>query len=878
MKKANTKKIDYKILIVILIAMIATFIVGYYISGLPVAAVLVAILLFFILIGRILDSTRIKRKRKKWLNIILITFIILLLLSIIAGLCGIGYFCYYIFDNAPSFDVSKLNTKESSIIYDSEGKEIAKFGDEYRENVTYQDLPEIIVDALIATEDSRFFQHNGFDAPRFFKATLGQLAGHSNAGGGSTLSMQVVKVSFTDAKKDSGIEGIIRKFTDIYLSVFKLEKNFSKEEILEFYINNHYLGNHTSGVEEASQLYFGKSVGELNISEAALIVGLYQSPEGRNPYVYPERAQDRRDTVLNLMYNHGYINYDEWAIAKSIDVKDLIVEKKGKTSEYQAYIDTVVSELNQKYGINPYTTPVLVYTNMDRTKQKNIDDIFSGASFKWRDNEINSGVAVVELSTGNLVAVGAGRNRTAGDYNYATQAKKQIGSTAKPLFDYGPGLEYLGWNTATIFDDAPYSYSNGARITNSDGKYMGPITIRTALAQSRNIPALKAFQKVDNKKIIEFVTNLGLTPEISNGRIHEAHAIGSFDGTTPLQMAAAYAAFGNGGYYSEPTTINKIVWRENGDVKTIENDRLKVMSDSTAYMMTSMLLSAVNEGISGGAKVNGVNIAAKTGTTNFTAEVARKYGYPTNAVHDAWIVGYDPEYSISMWYGYDEMVYGQYLGVNYAGNERGQLYRALVNAVCKKNNQSFPIPKSVVKVPIEKGSNPPALASENTPPDQISYEYFKNGTEPTEVSTAYTKLETVKNLNVTYNEAESMLTISWSKLNEATGNEGYGRFGYNVYFEDTLIQFTTENSITLKANTNIEGTYKVVTTFENYINNQSLPATFIFTIKKPEPTPTPTPIPTPTITPTQTPISTPTPTATPTPTPTPTPTQNNQPE
>lgn len=835
MKKINHGSKDNRMLIIMAFVLIITFIIGYTISGLLVAGVLTVFILILLLIGRFLDSTKSKKKRRRVINILLI----ILLLFAILVLIGLGSFFYYVIKEAPSFDINKLNTKESTIIYDSEGQEITKLGYEFREKVTYNDLPEVLIDALVATEDSRFFQHNGFDAPRFIKATLGQLAGRSNAGGGSTLSMQVVKNSFTDSnlEKDSGIEGIIRKFTDIYLAVFKLEKNFTKEEIIEFYVNNHSLGNSTFGVEQASQTYFGKSASELNLSEAALIVGLYQSPYGRDPFVYPDKAQARRDTVLNLMYNHGYIGLEELNMAKSISVKSLITTKSSKTSNYQGYIDTVVSELQNKYGINPYTTPVLVYTNMDRTKQKNLDDIFNSVTYKWKDDVVDSGVAVVEVSTGKLIAVGAGRNRTAGGYNMATQAKRQIGSTAKPLFDYGPGMEYLGWNTYTLFDDSPHTYSNGTSIRNSDNKYMGVISLKTSLAQSRNIPALKAFQtvskEVGNKKIVDFVTSLGIKPEVSNGQIHEAHALGAFDGTTPLQMASAYSAFANGGYYIEPLTVNKVVWRETGDVRTYEAEKTRVMSDSTAYMMTDALLAAVNGGISSGARVDGVNLAAKTGTTNFTDEYEKAHGLPSNVVHDSWIVGYDPEYAIAMWYGYDTPTKEYHETNTSAANQRGRLYRALVNAICKKNNQTFKVPNSVVKVAIEKGSDPAMLASANTPQDQITYEYFKRGTEPTEISTAYTKLDTVKNLSVSYDEENSNLTISWSKLNEADGNTSYGSFGYKVYYNDTLLGFTTENKMSIKANTNIEGTYKVITSFENYDVNQSDPATFKFVLKKP---------------------------------------------
>jgi len=373
---------------------------------------------------------------------------------------------------------------------------------------------------------------------------------------------------------------------------------------------------------------------------------------------------------------------------------------------------------------------------------------------------------------------------------------------------------------------------------------MGQISLRTALAQSRNIPALKAFQQVSkkagNQKILSFAQSLGLYPEVDNNRIHEAHSLGAFTskkGTTPLQMASAYAAFANGGYYIAPLSVNKVVYRDNGDVTTFESDKVQVMSDSTAFMMTDVLVTAVQSGLSSGAKINGVNIAAKTGTSSFDDATKKAKGLPGNAVNDAWIVGYDPEYAVSMWYGYDVSTKKHYHTNTTAVVQRGKLYRALGNAVFKKNNQQFDVPNSVVQVAIEKGTNPPLLASATTPPEQITYEYFKKGAEPTDVSTAYAKLSPVSNLKVDYNESGEKLTISWSRVSTPEANESYGDFGYNVYYEDVLLGFTTDNKYEINANTNLDGTYKVVTTFRNYSANQSDAASYTFTYSPVIPTP-----------------------------------------
>ena len=835
-------------------AVVATLIVAIIIIsslimfGIELALVMTIGTLLIVGVAKLLDNVKKKKKLRRLLNILLILFF----LAAIAVMIAIAGFCIYIVKESPEFDIAKLTKREASIVYDKDGNEIGRFGNELRENISYDDLPEVFIDALIATEDSRFFQHNGFDAPRFFKASVGQALGSSGAGGASTLTMQLSKNTFTDVKqqRSHGIDGIIRKFEDIYISVFKLEKNFTKEEIIEYYVNNYDLGNNAYGVEQASQTIFAKSVTELNLAEAATLVGIFNNPTKYNPVLHPEESEKRRNTVLNLMVKHGYITKEEANAAKSIPVSSL-VSTRNTNKQYQAYIDTVYYELKNKHGINPNTTSVLVYTNMDATRQKGIDEVFNGNTrYQWLTEKVQGSTAIVEINTGKLVAVGQGRNRTAANMPLrATDPDwgRQIGSTAKPIFDYGPAIEYLNWSTYQQVVDEPWSYSTGQSIGNADGNYLGQISIRTALEQSKNIPALKTFQTVakeaGNDKIYEFVTNLGIKPGESNGVIYEACSIGAFDGTTPLQMAAAYAAFANGGTYYEPYTINRIVYRENNDVKNIKVEGKRVMSEATAFMITDMLHTAVTNGISSGARVNGVNVAAKTGTSNFTAEAKRQHHLASDAVNDSWIVGYDPEYSIAMWYGYDKATDG-YNRLTSAGTQRGKLFNAIGTVIFNKSGKDFSVPNSVDKICVEKGSNPPSLPSQYTPADQITCEYFKKGTEPTEVSTAYQKIDKVKNLKVTYDEKTETIKITWSRVETPNSNEGYGAFGYNVYYGDVLLGFTQETSYSLKANTNISGTYKVVATFENYTNNQSDPAEYKFVYTEPKPTPTPTPKPT----------------------------------
>lgn len=787
-----------------------------------------------------------KKKVKKILKLLLNIFLLLLLIGLIGGIV----FAVYIVVKAPNFDPKNLYSTESSIVYDKNGKQITKLGVEKRKNVNYDDLPQVLVDAIIATEDSRFMQHNGFDLPRFLKASAGQvvnkITGHGNAGGGSTLTMQVSKNNYTSVES-SGFEGIVRKFTDIYISIFKLEKNYSKEEIMEFYVNIPYLGNNSYGVEQACQSYFGKSVSDINLSEASLIAGLFQAPASYDPYRHPDYAEERRNTVLYLMQRHGYITKEEAEDAKKISVTSLLRSSnpESESNEYQSYIDVVIDEVEEKTGNNPYTTGMKIYTNLDTDKQTVLNDLMNGKTWTWKDDKVQAGVAIVDVNTGALVAVGGGRNRTgARQLNYATDITRQIGSCAKPLFDYGPAFEYNNAGLASQVYDGPHAYSSGVSIRNVDGSYGGTMTYKYALAASRNIPALKVFQSVDNSKIKEFVTKLGITPEIdSNGGLHEAHALGAFTGSNPKSMAAAYAAFANGGYYAEPYTINKVEYIDSDKTVSLKSKRTRVMSDSTAYMITDALTYAVSGYGNIGGSVRGVQLAAKTGTTMFDSEARKKYGYPSSANMDMWVTGYTPEYAVSLWYGYTEAEKGYYLGSE-GYSVRGKIFRQIISGISDKSgSKKFTVPNSVVKVTVEKETSPLMLPSANTPDNMKVTEYFKKGTQPTEVSPRYNTLPNASGLTAKTNGNQVELTWAAATKPEYLTDDYFrknyknyfgssletalsgrkasdGEFGYEVLVKDNntgttnSLGFTTETSFkTTKINSNV--TYIVKTKLAN---------------------------------------------------------------
>ena len=715
---------------------------------------------------------KVKNKKSEHLYTRIIRYVLIFFCSLfLIGLIGVGVFFTYIVVTTEKFNPDNLVKSEATVLYDKDGKEFARLfpSEGNREKITYDELSEVLVDAIIATEDSRFFQHNGVDIPRFAKATFGQLLGKA-AGGASTLTMQIAKnnINGTDSH---GIKGIVRKFKDVYVSVFQIEKNYTKQQIIELYVNDTCLGAGACGVEQASKTYFGKHAKDLNLAEASLLAGLFQAPNAYNPFKNPEAASARRSTVLYLMELHGYITNEERKLAEAIPVESLLADAGSNGSEYQAFIDTVVDEIYNftkdadGKGINPYVTPLEIYTTMDRSKQDAMNKIFNGEGYKWENDKVQAGSVVLDVNTGGIVAVANGRNMTGvWNFNYATDIKRQIGSTAKPLYDYGPGIEYNNWSTYGPVVDEAHTYSSGSNLYNWDGGYDGLETLRSAIIRSRNVPALKAFQSINNSKIREFVTNLGLNPEYEGGTyIHEAHAIGSYgNGTTsgesPLSMAGAYAAFANGGYYHTPHSFTKFVYRNTDE--TVENkvSTKKAMSTQTAYMMTSILKDTAKSypyiSYVGG------EVAAKTGTTNFDAQTMRRYKMSYNAVNDLWVAGYNPNYAIALWYGYPELTgyadNGYYNILSSTQNHR--LWAAIANKMFSKN-ATFKISSAGVEtVAVEKETYPAKLASEFTPKDYITYELFKSGTAPTETSDRFARLNDVTNLNVSINNLKANLT------------------------------------------------------------------------------------------------------------------------
>ncbi|WP_409295816.1 transglycosylase domain-containing protein [Peribacillus sp. SCS-26] len=586
-----------------------------------------------------------------------------MLAIIILGLGAIGSTGYALIQGVPKLNEAKLKDPLSSKFYDKNGRFIHEYGKQQRTKISYEQIPKVLEQAIIATEDSRYYSHKGVDVKRTAKAIVENITGDFGDQGGSTITQQVIKNSFLSPEKT-----IKRKVQEWYLA-YKLEKKYSKEEILTMYVNKINLGNHAYGVAAAARNYYGLDVATLDkmtLPQAAMIAGLTQSPNNYDP-TRPENvksATERRNIVLLLMNRHGYISKKEMEDAKKVPVTQGLVKKKAASGmPYEAFLDGVVQEVESRMkDVDISTDGLLIYTTLDPEAQSYADRIMAGELVNYPNSRFQAAFAFTDSKTGAIRAIGSGRNENKTNFrghNLVTSIKRQPGSTFKPLFDYGPAIEYLKWSTYHQLKDEPYEYSTGDPIRNYDKKYKGTMSARNALIESRNVPALKTLEAVGLDRAKKFTQNLGIP--YSGGHVYESYAIGS-NSVSPIAMAGAYGAFANEGVYNKPHFVTKVVMPD-GKVIDFKPKSKKVMKDYTAYMVTDMLRGVLNADNGTGrlARVDGVDIAGKTGTTNFDEKVAARYGYPDDGTRDSWFAGYSSKYTMAVWTGYTKNGSGNYM-------------------------------------------------------------------------------------------------------------------------------------------------------------------------------------------------------------------------
>lgn len=688
-----------------------------------------------------------KGKKKGWAKKVAFTLLVLFFLLLVGGAAAAAV----MISKAPEFDPEKLTAPVPSTIFDMNGDAVAEIGTEKRDLVEFEEIPDLVVDAIIATEDSRFFKHHGIDPIRLGGAVLSNFRDGFGSQGGSTITQQVVKMYFLSPEKT-----LTRKVQEAWLAL-QLERHFSKQEIFELYVNKIGMGGNIYGIKEAANTYFGKELDELSLPEAAVIAGLPQRPNAYNPFVNPDLANDRKNTVLYLMHQHGYITEEEMKEAQEVHVSSLIVEQEESNTDdayLDSFVDQVIDEV-EALGYDPFTEGLQIYTTLDPEAQKTVYRILNTDEYvQFSTDKMQAGVVLLDTETGEIRAIGGGRKQEVRrGLNYAMDIERQPGSTIKPILAYGPAIEYLHWSTYHQINDDPHTYSDGTKVRNWDHGYKGMQSIRYHLAHSRNIPAVKTIQEVGLDRAREFAGKLG----IDIPKITEAYVLGGFDtGVSPVQMAGAFSAFGNGGIYNKPHVIRKIVLADGVTEIDLKPEPEVAMSDYTAFMVTDMMRSVVQYGTGTRGAVPGVPIAAKTGTTNYLENEIEKWGVKSTDSPDSWYVGYSPLYTTAVWVGNDQK--------KYPADKRlpAEIFRALMTEVHDgKDVPNFKQPDSVVRIGVVKGSNPPELPGPFTPENQIVYEYFVKGTEPTKVSRDFEQLPTVKNLQVDYNEEQQVASLTW---------------------------------------------------------------------------------------------------------------------
>lgn len=589
----------------------------------------------------------------KYLNI---SFLSLVIAAIVLG--G-GVFFYYV-SKAPSLSESKLVATTSSKIYDNKNQLIADLGSERRVNAQANDIPTDLVKAIVSIEDHRFFDHRGIDTIRILGAFLRNLQSNSLQGG-STLTQQLIKLTYFSTSISD--QTISRKAQEAWLAI-QLEQKATKQEILTYYINKVYMSNGNYGMQTAAQNYYGKDLNNLSLPQLALLAGMPQAPNQYDPYSHPEAAQDRRNLVLSEMKNQGYISAEQYEKAVNTPITDGLQSLKS-ASNYPAYMDNylkeVINQVEEETGYNLLTTGMDVYTNVDQEAQKHLWDIYNTDEYvAYPDDELQVASTIVDVSNGKVIAQLGARHQSSNvsfGINQAVETNRDWGSTMKPITDYAPALEYGVYDsTATIVHDEPYNYpGTNTPVYNWDRGYFGNITLQYALQQSRNVPAVETLNKVGLNRAKTFLNGLG----IDYPSIHYSNAISSNTtesdkkyGASSEKMAAAYAAFANGGTYYKPMYIHKVVFSD-GSEKEFSNVGTRAMKETTAYMMTDMMKTVLSYGTGRNAYLAWLPQAGKTGTSNYTDEEIENHIKTSQFVApDELFAGYTRKYSMAVWTGY----------------------------------------------------------------------------------------------------------------------------------------------------------------------------------------------------------------------------------
>lgn len=650
-------------------------------------------------------------------------------------------------DRWVDFDVYRITgCDRTSIIYDGQSDVVTRLhGVQDRTWVSISELQPSTVYAFISAEDARFFEHEGVDVIRIAGAVVADIKAGSYVQGASTISQQLIKLSHLTSEKT-----ISRKAEEAALA-YEMERQYSKEDILEMYLNYVYFGGGYYGIEAAAEGYFGVHASDLTLDQSAMLAGILKSPSGYAPHINYAASINRRNNILRLMRDYGYITDDEKKQA-SARRPTILHDKNEEYSGY--YTDAVTKSAAALMGI---TVDELIrggysiYSAMDSDIQHYCEEMFkNGELFPAEDSE--AAIVVLEPSTGMVVAMVGGRSYTGGiSFNRATDIRRQPGSVIKPVIAYAPAFEYLNYTAADMILDEETTFADYTP-SNYGNKYYGWVTVREAVTKSLNVPAVKTLSAVGVYRAKDFAKRCGIEFDDKDDSL--ALALGGFTyGVSSLQIAGAYSCFASGGIYNTPTLIKKITDRNGLTVYEYRQDSRRVMSEANAYILTSMLKSVVTEGTGHRLNTLDIPIAGKTGTVGLA-----------NGNRDAWMAGYTPEYTAVVWQGYDSDRLGLLPSSATGGTYPALMLYELFNHIYPDGRSGdFEKPESVKQYSIDaktlKKQHKAVLANAMTPQSSRITEYFTEETAPEDVSGYWAVPGSAQNLLAVREEGGVMVSF-----------------------------------------------------------------------------------------------------------------------
>ena len=681
----------------------------------------------------------------------------LVLIVLCTGVIFTGIFAVYVatcvIPNA-HVDVSEISMDQSSVIFyeNSEGEweELETLhGGKNSIWADYETMPKYLSYAAVAIEDKRFYSHHGVDWPRTAKAVINLFTHAESTFGGSTLTQQTIK-NITGDKEGT----VKRKITEIFRAL-DFEKTHSKEDILELYLNNIYLGHSCYGVKTAAQTYFGKDVSELTIAECADLIGITNNPSLYDPYNTEKTLQNnlnRKDTILQEMYTQGYITEAEYNEAKAQELVFTTGEDSEDDSQYYSWfvdqvISDVINDLQEEKGYSEATATQMVYyggLNIYCTQkmdvQKCVDEVYNNREnlpYSSKGYDMQSAITVIDPYTGNVVAMAGAIGEKTGSrlFNYAT-ARRQCGSAIKPISVYATALDKGVITPASVIDDAPVRALGGkAWPVNSHSYFDGLVSVDEAIAESLNTCAVRVVEELGVKESYNYMTDkLGFTTLVSDTDNPKQNDINSASmglggltrGVSTVEMAAAYAAFVNQGVYNEPRTYSKVTDQDGKTVIDNTGDSWVAMKETTAYFMNKYLRQVVTSGTGGSAGFSGMTVAGKTGTTTDN--------------YDRYFVGYTPYYVAAVWTGYEVNV-----KINASGNPSAKLFRQVMSKIHANlpNKSFFSVDSGLtsVKVCMDCGNLASDLCAQDIRGSRVKTVEVASGTAPAAVCTCHVAVD-----------------------------------------------------------------------------------------------------------------------------------------